>query len=114
MSDTFTVPDEVDLLAFFGGEPVERSVDDGYWCYEVADSRNVVLRLSFNLFERSVQTTLVVGGMALATVVHEGAQNMALSGQTLTCRFSYVGARTTLVVRLVDAINVEWSSLRTA
>jgi hypothetical protein len=109
---TFSVPDEIDLLEFFGAEPVERSVDDGYWCYEVTDARDVRLRFSFNVFERSVQTTLAVAGSSLVTVSHEGACTMRLSESSLTCRFSYVGADATLVLRIAPDINVNWASLR--
>ncbi|MEQ1737161.1 MAG: hypothetical protein ABL886_12255 [Rhodoglobus sp.] len=112
-SEAFAIPDEVELFEFFGADPVERSVDDGYWCYEVVDARNIRLRFSFNLFEQSVQTTLQAAGTPLVTVVHEGAQTMWVSEQTLTCRFSYAGAQATLVLRLVDSIKLEWSSLRT-
>jgi hypothetical protein len=114
MSTPFAVPDEIELLEFFGVEPVERSIDDGYWCYEIVDARGVQLRFSFNIFERSVQTTLTLTGTPLATMVHEGAQSMTISGHTLTCRFSYQGGRATLVLRFNGSICLEWSSLRSA
>lgn len=113
-NQAFTVPDEIELLEFFGAEPVERSVDDGYWCYEVSDARDVRLRLSFNVFEQSVQTSIEVAKSPLITVAHEGAREMKVSGQALTCRFSYAGGEATLVVRVTGSINVEWSSLRAA
>lgn len=110
--EAFSVPDEVELLDFFGAEPVERSVDDGYWCYEIVDTRNVRLRFSFNIFEESVQTTLQVADSPLITVVHEGARAMRVKDQSLTCSFSYVGSTATLVLRVKNAITLEWSSLR--
>jgi hypothetical protein len=112
MRGVFVVPDDVDMLEFFGSEPVERAVENGYWCYEVADDRGVTLRFSFNLFEQSVQTALFVGGTKVATVAHEGAVRMTIDDQTLTCRFSYSGAEARLLLRVADSINVEWSSLR--
>ena len=114
MSSPFVIPEEIELLAFFGAEPVERLVDDGYWCYEVVDQRNIRLRFSFNVFEQSVQTALQVAGASLATIVHEGAQVMSVSGDTLTCRFLYAGGQSTLMLRLDGSISLEWSSLRTA
>ncbi len=83
----FVVPDEMELVEFFGTEPVERQVEDGYWCYEISDNRGVTLRFSFDLFEQSVQTAISVDGAPLATVSHEGAQVMAITDQTLTCVF---------------------------
>ncbi|NNB89276.1 hypothetical protein [Corallococcus exiguus] len=112
MSDVFSIPDELELLEFFSAEPVERSVEDGCWCYEVSDRRGVRLRFSFNLFERSVQTALQVMDSPLITVCHEGAESMTVSGKTMTCRFSYQGSDARLVLRLDDSINLDWSSLR--
>ncbi|NPD26988.1 MULTISPECIES: hypothetical protein [Corallococcus] len=112
MSDVFSIPDELELLEFFSAEPVERSVEDGYWCYEVSDRRGVRLRFSFNLFERSVQTALQVMDLPLITVSHEGAESMTVSGKTMTCRFSYQGSDARLVLRLNDSINLDWLSLR--
>ena len=37
MTLRFEVLDEVELLEFFGAEPVERSAEDGYWCYAVTE-----------------------------------------------------------------------------
>jgi hypothetical protein len=62
MSVEFVVPDEMELVAFFGTDPVERVVEDGYWCYEVSDNRGVTLRFSFDLFEQSVQTAISIDG----------------------------------------------------
>ncbi len=112
MSVEFVVPDEMELVEFFGTGPVERVVEDGYWCYELSDNRGVTLRFSFDLFERSVQTAISMNGAPLATVAHEGAQVMAISDQALTCRFASPGSRATLVLRVTDSIHLEWSSLR--
>lgn len=112
MFGAFRVPDEVALVELFGSDPVERSVESGHWCYEVAGKGDVVLRFSFNILEQSVQTALRVAGVPLATVVHEGAQAMSIDGDTLTCRFSFTGVDTTLVLRLGDSMNLQWSSLR--
>jgi hypothetical protein len=111
--DVFSVPHEIELLEFFGAEPVERSLDEGYWCYEVVDACNVKLRFSFNIFARSVQTALQVGDSPLIVVVHEGAGSMRVTKQSLMCSFSYAGGAATLVLQVTGSIRVEWSSLRT-
>jgi hypothetical protein len=56
VKDQMRVPDVGEIGEFFGAEPVEHSVEDGYWCYEIADKRGFFLRFSFSLYERSVQT----------------------------------------------------------
>jgi hypothetical protein len=111
--EAFTVPDEVELLGFFGAEPIERSIEDGYWCYEIIDARSVRLRFSFRILEQSVQTTLQVASSPLVTVVHEGARTMRVEHGLLTCRFSYDGSMAILVLRVDQAISLEWTSLRT-
>ena len=56
------IPTELEFLEFFGAEPIETRGTDGFWCYEVTDRNRVTLRLSFNVLERSVQTTLLFSG----------------------------------------------------
>lgn len=33
MVASFDVPDELDLISFFGVDPLERVPDDGFWCF---------------------------------------------------------------------------------
>jgi hypothetical protein len=113
MASEFRALDEVELLEFFGVEPVARTVEDGYWCYEVADERGVTLRFSFNLHERSIQTALSLGGSPIATVSHEGADQMAVREGKLRCEFSTKGEKTTLTVETGGSLSVTWSTLRT-
>jgi len=113
MAGEFRALDEVELLEFFGVEPVAHAVEDGYWCYEVLDERGVTLRFSFNLYERSVQTVLSLGGSPIATVSHEGAVRMVVREGKLQCEFSTNGERTTLTVEIGASLCVRWSSLRT-
>ncbi|XXF78294.1 hypothetical protein P2318_00630 [Myxococcaceae bacterium GXIMD 01537] len=110
---TFDVPDELDLLEFFGVEPIERAAEDGYWCFVVGDERGVELRFSFNLFERSVQTVVSVGDAAVYTVCHELAERLYVDGPVLRATFAAADATTQLMVRVAPTIRVEWSSLRT-
>jgi hypothetical protein len=109
----FLVPDQVELLEFFGSGPVTQVVEDGYWCYEISDTRGLVLRLSFNLHERSVQTVLSLRGSNIATVSHEGADRMLLRDGKLRCEFSSGSEKTTLTLETGRSISVTWSSLRT-
>lgn len=109
----FDVPDEIELLQFFGVEPAERSVEDGYWCYEVADERGVRLRLSFNMLERSVQTALSLGSTPLAMVSHEGAVRLHVDAATLRCEFISREWMTALALVVRPTIELEWSTLRT-
>jgi len=109
----FRALDELELLEFFGAEPVARTVEDGYWCYEVTDERGVTLRFSFNLYERSVQTIISVNASHVATVSHEGAERMVIASGKLHCEFSTAGEKSTLDVETGRTWSVRWSSLRT-
>jgi hypothetical protein len=108
----FEVPDEIDLIGFFGAEPVQRVTEDGFWCYEARDQRGIKLRFSFNLFERSVQTELSLGEVAVDTVSHELAGRLQLHGAELHATFDSSDAKTTLMLRLTPSISVKWSTLR--
>jgi hypothetical protein len=112
MPHALEVPDEVELLAFFGAEPTDRSIDDGYWCYEVTDQRGITLRLSFNIFEQSIQTTMSLGQTPVATVSHESALRMVIRDDRLQCEFSSADSRATLTVENGPNLSVVWSTLR--
>jgi hypothetical protein len=112
VSSSFEIPSEADLTDFFGAGPTDRSVDDGYWCYDITDHSGVALRFSFNLYERSVQTVLNVAGTAIATVSHESAERVVIRDRMLRCEFSGSASRTTLIVKLAERISVTWTTLR--
>lgn len=113
MVSHFQVPDELELIGFFGAEPIDRSVDDGYWCFEVRDATGATLRFSFNLHERSVQTALSFAGDTQTSVSHEMADRLTVNGDHLACEFSSVDLKTTLTVRLQPRLSIAWATLRT-
>jgi hypothetical protein len=111
--EPFLVPDEHELVEFFGLAAAERAPDDGYWIYEIIDSRGIALRFSFDLYEKYVQTVFSMGNAAIATVAHEGAVCMSIAGSALTVDFKYKGAKSRLTLRVGASVEAEWSSLRT-
>jgi hypothetical protein len=113
LAQNFAVPDELDLIAFFAASPTERAPEDGYWCFEVRDAQGVKLRLSFNVFERSVQTEVSIGDTAIETVSHECAERLHVEGTELFATFTTVNAETLLVVSVTPAIRIRWSTLQT-
>jgi hypothetical protein len=112
MSAQMKVPHIAELTEFFGAEPVEQSIDDGYWCYEVADQRGIALRFSLNIYEHSVQTTLSLSGERLTTVSHEFADNIRFREGALYCEFSTRSSSTSLTVDLRKGVSVVWATLR--
>jgi hypothetical protein len=108
----FDTPDELELIEFFGVEPVERAAEDGYWCFEVRDERGIKLKFSFSRFERSAQTELSVGDVAIDTVSHELAEQLQVDGAELRATFTTADAKTLMVVRVKPEIKIRWSTLR--
>jgi hypothetical protein len=110
---TFQIPDEHELLEFFGSEPIERAVEDGYWCYQVNGPEGTTLRFSLNLYERSVQTELLIGASSITTTSHEMASQLAVHGSRLRCEFLCVDCRATLTIDAAHHYTAVWSTLRT-
>ena len=113
----FDVPDAWHMFEAFGVEPVDASPKDGYWCYEVKDESGLTLRLSFNVFERSLQTAMYLGGHEIATVCQEGAEWLRVEAtggkKTLrgACRFQ--GAVSQVQIAFEPMASVHWSTLIT-
>ncbi len=112
LRDCTETPDELGFLEFFESEPVESEPQDGYWCYQYADSTGVGVRFSFNILEKSVQTVLTFNGQDIDTTVHEGAEELQLIEGTLQGRFD-LGGEGRLELKLRPQISVRWSVLRT-
>jgi hypothetical protein len=113
MSDAFRfiVPDEVELLEFFGCEPVEKR--PGFAMYKVSDDRGVELRFSYDLYQRSVETVVSVASELAAKVTHEMAGRMIIRDGRLLCELIADGAATTLVVDVSPRVRVVWTTLGT-
>jgi len=109
----FVVPDEDQLMEFFGSQPIERAVEDGYWCYEVVGPAGTSLRFSLNIYERSVQTELRLGAIPLATISHEMATLLRVDGLDLRCEFLGSDCRTTLTIHGREGFRTIWSTLQT-
>jgi hypothetical protein len=109
------VPDELSLLELLEVSPTEASPLDGFWRYELRDETGVVVELSFNTLERSVQTTIRVGAQVVATVSQEGGVSLRpirLSGEAaLRGEFEARGSRTILELKLKPRLEVRWASL---
>ena len=104
---------EFELLGF---RTVERVPEDGYWCYEAADASGIRIRLSFDIFERSVQVTTFVNEAELSVVSQEGGTVIRVArgngSPSLNCEFSSLKTRGTLNVSLSPRIHVSWATLQ--
>lgn len=112
-STQFLVPDEAELVAFFGVEAKEKRPQDGYWSFEIRTVHGLTFVFSFDVAERSVQTMLSQPGQLEWTVSHELAEQIAISGAELRATFSSPGSKTVLSLRLSPSLRTTWSTLRT-
>lgn len=72
----FSVPDEETPVELFGITPIISRPEDAIWHYQVIDMQSIILNLSFNIFERSLQTTIHYHEDQLVTIVQEGAVSL--------------------------------------
>ena len=111
----FEIPDELSLIEFLEVEPVEAAPADGYWCYEVADRADVKLRLSFNVNERSLQTSIFLRDRNIATVSREGAARLYIAEtkaeKFLKCDFFDKSSQSVVKIYVRPEIQVLWSTL---
>jgi hypothetical protein len=117
IAEEFEIPNELALIEFFGVEPLEFAPKDGYWCYEITDQYQIRARVSFSIFERSLQIILFCNDREVMTVSQEGAVKLstfkANSGLTLHCEFTYADAHSAVSIQVKPEIKVNWSTLKT-
>lgn len=110
-----TIPDEFELLEFFESEPTEASSIDGFWCYERDDGKGRLLRISFNILEKSIQTILCIDGNEIETVSHEGAKKIYIAEEKgvkiLRCECECLPIKTILEVVFEPNLHLKWQSL---
>jgi len=104
-------PTQLQLLEFFGVEPV---IQDDVTAYTVSDDGGLVLTLSFNIADDSLQTSLLFGERVIAVVSQEGMTRFWISDGVLMCEFVHENVRINLAVSTHPNIHVEWSGLRSS
>lgn len=113
----FTVPSELELTEVFGSEPRDARPKDGFWSFEARDSNGVTLRLSFDIFERSIQTVLLIDDDEAARISQEGAISLRVVREhgedVLRGECLFRDARSTVEIRLRPRIVVTWGTIRT-
>ncbi len=111
----FSVPDEYLMFEIFEQEPSQAFPEDGFWCYEVTDNDGITLRFSFNLFEQSVQTSILINGRNIQTVCQEGAVSLTPvlehGNRGLRGKFQFGAEDSTLEIQVAPEIKVRWSAL---
>lgn len=106
MTVAMDVPAPADFLAALGVDPCEAYPDDCRWAYRIVDDAGAAVVLSFDVFQRSVQTTA-----AATTVVSEGMTRLWLDGTTVRGEGRWRGARLELAITTAPALAVRWATL---
>ena len=110
------IPDELDLLAFFEGEPIGSMPEDGYFCYKYSDDRDIELFFSFHEIEESIQARLMQSNCELAVISGECADRITIeedgAGEYLACVFKLDQAEFKAEIRLRPSINIRWHTLK--
>ena len=109
--NVMNIPEQFELLSFFGSEPITANPEEGFWCYEVIDNTGIKLRFSFNAFQRSLQTMLLLGERILEKVSKEGVTKLALEKSILRGECLNGVENTKLEIQVEPIISVDWSSL---
>ena len=102
-------PTQLELLEFFGVEPV---IQENVTAYTVSDDNDLALTLSFNTADDSLQTSLQIGERVIAVVCQEGMSRFWISDGVLMCEFVHEDVRISVAVSTHPNIHVEWSGLR--
>ncbi|WP_180145989.1 hypothetical protein [Desulfoluna butyratoxydans] len=109
------IPDEIELLEFFESEPIESYPNDGFWSYERGDINGALLRLSFNIIEKSIQSSLYLNGDEVMSVSYEGVNKIDIIEEKgvkiLKCECGSLISKTTLKVFFEPKLYIEWQSL---
>ena len=110
-------PTEAEFLEISGSKPEISQPNDGFWQYKFVDNDNVVLELSFDIFEGSVQTILSFNNRELQINSYEGIGVLRIEkikgSYAIVGQLQTKGTKTKLTISLNPVIQVKWSSLVT-
>jgi len=102
-------PSALDLLIFFGTEPIE---EGDVTTYEVQDDSGLVLSFSFDTSEGSIQTIVKQYGRVVSLTSQECLTRMWIDGDTFRAEFESGNYRITLAFKIYPFLQLKWSGLR--
>ena len=102
-------PSSLDLLIFFGTEPIH---EEDFTTYEVHDESGSVLSFSFDTSDDSVQTVVKRDGQIMSLTSNECLKRMWIDGDSLRAECECGGYRIKLELTLRPCVHVKWSGLR--
>lgn len=102
-------PSELELLNFFGVDPI---ADGDVLRYTLSGEPGLTLTVSLNMADDSLQTTLSIAGNPVAVVCHEGLSQLRIVDGAMLGEFFHETYRIVLNIELQPHMRLEWSGLR--
>ena len=114
----FTAPTAFEMLEAFSVDPATADPDEGLYAFELKDATGLCLRISWDIFQRSIQASLRLGDRELVTVCQEGATRLWIEAERgvpprLLADFQQDGANGRLVVDVLPSLKIWWAILST-
>ena len=110
-----TFPDEIDLLAFFEGEPTFQDTKDLHFAYQYTDQNEMSILFSFSATGGWIQTIIEFKQKKIAHNIMEGVEYFKIEkdvdGEYLTTEVVLEDTRTKVEIRLQPFISTEFSTL---
>ncbi|PXY94624.1 hypothetical protein DKK76_09160 [Frischella perrara] len=110
-----TFPDEIDLLAFFEGEPVFQDREYLHFAYQYTDKNEMSILFSFSIIEGWIQTIIEYKQRRIAHNLMEGVEYFKIEkdvdGEYLTTEVELEDTITTVEIRLQPFIFTKFSTL---
>ena len=108
-------PDEIDLLAFFEGEPTFQDTKDLHFAYQYTDQNEMSILFSFSVFESWIQTIIEYKQQRIAHNLMEGVEYFKIEkdveGEYITTEVELEDTITKVVIRLQPFISTKFSTL---
>ena len=110
-----TFPDEIDLLAFFEGEPTFQDKEYLHFAYKYTDQNEMSILFSFSATGGWIQTIIEYKQKRIAHNLMEGVEYFKIEkdvdGEYLTTEVELEDTITKVVIRLQPFISTEFSTL---
>ncbi|PIT41686.1 hypothetical protein BHC43_00500 [Snodgrassella alvi] len=108
-------PDEIDLLAFFEGEPIFQNTKDLHFAYKYTDQNEMSLIFSFSATEGWIQTVIEFKQKKIAHNLIEGVEYFKkvkdVDGEFLMTEVVLEDSRTKVEIRLQPFIVTKFLTL---
>lgn len=108
-------PDEIDLLAFFEGDPIFQNAKDLHFAYKYTDQNEMSLTFSFSATEGWIQTVIELKQKKIAHNLIEGVEYFKIvkdvDGEYLMTEVVLEDTRTEVEIRLQPFIVTKFLTL---